>query len=118
MKFDSTDDLSDSKDFISLTELLKEMGGAISSIMSPDEWQSGVPDLKLFKSPAVLPGNNCVGNDKPLFLDIESGSAGLEITLCVFLAFELEGEFSLDYAVDGLEEFIQLDFDTGYVLKG
>ena len=106
---------TDTTDYISLTELLREMGFEISGIMSPGE--GGVPDLKLFKSPAVLPGNNCRNNDKPLFLDIESGSAGLEITLCVFLAFELEGEFSIDKVVDGLE-FIKLEFDTGYVLKG
>lgn len=92
------------------------MKGTISSIMSPNGQIA--PDIKLFKSPAVLPGNNCNSNDKPLFLDVESGTEGIDITICTFLAFELDGDFFLDDALDNLEEYIKFEFDTGYTLKG
>lgn len=78
---------------------------------------TSIPDIGIFKQPALLPGDNCRDNDKPFNLDIQDESS-LEVTLCVFLAFELEGEFSTEGLLDEIEEYITLEFETGYVLKG
>ena len=105
---------------IAISELLNQMRRELSNIMQPkiDEIAS-IPDLDIFKPPALLPGDNCRDNDKPLNLDIQySSGSGLEITLCVFLAFELEGEFSTEGLLDKIEDYISIDFETGYVLKG
>lgn len=77
-----------------------------------------VPDLKKFQLPPVLPGNNCNGNDRAISIDIDSSGGGLEITICTFLDFELEGELSADGLLAELEESISLELDAGYVLKG
>ena len=78
-----------------------------------------LPNLNIFKPPTVLQWNNCNKNDKPFFLDIQEASGtGLEITICVFLAFELERELSTDDLFDEIDEYIELEFDTGFVLKG
>ena len=75
--------------------------------------------MNIFKPPAVLPGNNCNNNDKPIWVDVkDSPDTGIEITICTFLAFELEGEFSADGLFDEIDDYIDLEFDTGYVFKG
>ena len=67
----------------------------------------------------MLQWNNCNKNDKPFFLDIQEASGtSLEITICVFLAFDLEGEFNTDGLFNEIDEYIELEFDTGFVLKG
>ena len=94
------------------------MRRAVSNSMVTDEL-SAIPDMNMFKPPTVLPGNNCNNNDKPFFLDIQEASGtGLEITICVFLAFELERELSTDDLFDEIDAYIELEFDTGFVLKG
>ena len=108
-----------SVDSIALSELFVKMRNELKDVMRPEMIGeiAKVPDLQVFKSPAVLPSNNCQNNDRPFNLDIQYG-AGFEITLCVFLAFELEGGLSTDGLLDDIEEYITLEFDTGYVLKG
>ena len=106
---------------ISLSELLQEMREALSQLMIPG-LPSGqlpaIPNLNNFELPPVLPGSKCAGNDKTISLDITDESGVLEIAICTFLEFELEGEFSADSFLDGVEEYIKLQIDSGFVLKG
>ena len=106
---------------IALSELLKKMRDALSSISMPD-LPSGealaVPDLTKFDLPPILPNNNCNGNDKTISLDIIYESSVLEITICTFLEFETIGELSAVGLFDDFEGSITLDLDTEYVLKG
>ena len=101
---------------ITLTELLYKMRNALGNITVPD--LPSVPDLTNFELPPVLPSNNCNDNDKAIFLDINSASGELEITICTFLEFNLEGELSADGLLDELEEYIEVELDAGYALKG
>ena len=106
---------------ISLSELLQEMRKALSHVMIP-ALPSGqvpaIPNLNNFKMPIVLPGSQCEGSDKAIALNIDDTSGGVEITICTFLEFELEGEYSDGNFVDGVEEYIKLQIDSGYILKG
>ena len=77
-----------------------------------------VPDLKDFQLPPVQPGNNCNANAKAISLDITDESGVLEIIICTFLEFELEGDFSGDGLLDFLEESLSFELDSKYVLKG
>ena len=106
---------------IALSELLNEMRGALSDVMILDltAGVQSVPDVAIFKPPSVLPGNNCVNNDKSISIDIvDTPGTGIEITLCTFMAFELGGGFSADGLFDEIDEYISLEFDTGYIIKG
>ena len=105
---------------MALSEVLNQMRGAVSSVMKPDLLPAQlptVPDLSKFQPPPVSSGNNCNGNDRAISIDINN-NAGLEITICTFLDFELEGTLSAEGLLDELEESISLELDAGYVLKG
>ena len=93
------------------------MKEALSNITSPMKAPQ-LPDLNKFETPPILIGNNCNGNDKAISLDIEDVSGSLEITICTFLEFELEGELSAYGLLDELEEYISLELESGYLLKG
>ena len=104
---------------IKLSDLLSKMRRALSSTMKPD-LSTGelppVPDLNIFQFTA---GTNCANNNKAVSIDIiDIASGGLEITICTFIDYELEGQLSADGLLEELEESISLDLDAGYVLKG
>ena len=88
----------------------------MANITVPDK--PSLPDLNNFEPPPALPGNNCNSNVKAISLDINAESDELEILICTFLEFNLEGELSADGLLDELEEYISLELDAGYVLKG
>jgi hypothetical protein len=97
------------------------MRNALSNITMPNlppGKLAPVPDLKYFELPPVLPGNNCNGNNKAISLDINDAPGGLEITICTFLEYELEGVLTTDGFMDQVEEYISLKLDSVYVLKG
>lgn len=107
---------------IALSELLHKLRTALSSTMLPDQ-PSGelptVPDLNNFELPPTVPGNNCDGNDKAISLDIQNNDSGeLEIIICTFLMFEVEGNLNADGLLSELEEHISLELDAGFVLGG
>lgn len=104
---------------IALSELLKKMRDALSNIMVPDLSPGElppVPNVTNFKPP-MLPGNNCNQNDKAISLEINDES-GLVIQICTFLDFELEGEFSAEGLLEEVEDYVKLELDAGYTLKG
>lgn len=94
------------------------MREAVQNITLTNADQLKMPDLKNFEKPPMLPGNNCNNNIKAIHLDIHETSDALEITICTFLEYEIEGEHSADGLLDELEESIDLRFDSGHVLKG
>ena len=107
---------------IALSELLHQLRAALSSKMLPD-LPSGeiptVPDLSNFELPPTVAGNNCDGNDKAISLNIEDNASGhLEITICTFLQFEVEGNLSTDGLFNELEQHISLELSTGFTLSG
>ena len=65
-----------------------------------------------------LPGNNCYGNERAIFLDIHESSEGFEIRICTFLDYDIAGELSADGLFDLLDESISLELDSDYALKG
>jgi hypothetical protein len=110
-----------SPDMIAVSELLYEMRKALSSVMKPDLPSTKlppVPDPNNFEIPPVLANNNCNGNNKAISLDISESSGALEITICTFLEFELEGELTADGLLAEIAEDISLKLDAGFVLKG
>ena len=92
------------------------MKEAVANITTPEV--PSVPDLTTFERPPVLPSNNCNSNDKAISVDVHDSSDKLEITICTFLDFNLGGELSADGLLDELEEYIEVELDAGYVLKG
>lgn len=104
---------------IALSELLGKMRTALSSVVKPDlssDELPPVPDLNIFE---YSPGTNCLNNDKAISIDIEKdASGGIEVTICTFLYFEIDGVLSADGLLDELEESISLEIDAGYALKG
>ena len=106
-----------SNDMIALSELLHKMKEELTNLSVPNELPT-VPDMENFQLPTVLPSNNCNGNDKAISLDIQDTSGALEITICTFLEYELEGELSADGLLDELDEYISLELDSGFLVKG
>jgi len=75
-----------------------------------------VPDVNTFE---VSTGMNCAGNDKAISVDIVQGAGNsLEITICTFLQFDLEGELDAGGLLDSIEDYLSLTLNAGYVLKG
>ena len=103
---------------IAISELLTEMRAALSSVMKPNLSANELPDVPDLTNFQYTNSGNCVGNDKAISIDI-SDTSGLEITICTFLDFELEGELSAEGILDGLEDVsLTLELDAGYVMKG
>ena len=112
-------------DKIVISELLQQMREAIAKIQLPDFASDPnklisdlpIPDVNKFGPPPISPSSNCYGNHKAISLDI-TDALGLEIQVCTFLAFELNGELSMDNLFNNLEKTVGLDSTTGYTLKG
>jgi hypothetical protein len=112
-----------STESIALSELLSKFREALSSLMKPDlssvlvnaRGRLPVPDVDIF---AVHPGKFCIGNDKAIYLDISETSGALEITICTFLGFEIEGELDSSGLLDEIEDSIKLSLEADYVLQG
>jgi hypothetical protein len=85
---------------------------------SPQGKELTVPDLNHFELPPQLPGNSCNGYDKAISLDINDTPGGLELTICTFIEYELEGVLSTEDLLSGLEESVALELNAAYVLKG
>ena len=109
---------NDSTDLISYSELRFKMREALSNVTLPEAKLPTVPDINTFQLPPILPGNNCNGNTKAISLDIDDKSGGLDITICTFLEFELNGQVSTNGLLDYLDVSIGFELDSGYVLKG
>lgn len=96
---------------------MKEILANITTPIRDEKLQT--PDLEIFQPPPVLPGNNCNGNLKAIFVDIyETDDGGLEFIFCTLLDYNSEGVHSADGLFDNLEESINLELESGYVLKG
>ena len=112
-------------DKIVISELLHQMRETVSKIQLP-EWASDptahirdipIPDVTTFGPPPVHPSSNCYGNHKPISLVI-TDTVGIEIQVCTYLAYELNGDLSFDGLFNNLEETIGLETTSGYTLKG
>ena len=93
---------------IAISELLSKMRTALSSIMKPDLSSLEVPPVPDLNTFQLTPGTNCIDNDRAISIDIDNPSGGLEVTICTFLDFEVEGQLSADGLLDNLEESISL----------
>lgn len=99
-----------------LTQGIASHGGGAVRFLSTDNLPS-VPDVDMFEPPT---GSNCAGNDKAISVDITvpSGEGSLEITICTFLAFELEGKLDARGLLDSIDDHVNLKLEAYYLLHG